>query len=317
MSSRVVGARGPGFDYAVEHADLGWPLFPLMPGTKTPVPHTHGHLEATSDPGGVAGLWEFALVTTGLADLGVGVRCSGEAGFCVDLDVKAGKDGVSRFHELVDEHEGGRFWPAHWLTYRTRSGGQHVIFATPIEDRDRVVHTGRDVLGPGIDLRGPRGFRATYDPANPDGYTLLSGCPADGPPVAPEWLLSDDRLWSGVSAGGAASITLPEGEMCDAVWHAAQPKRWELSEHHDTASRIMHLVLLGEEGHRGVLDALVQLRPMYIEARDAKGQLDGVDRDAERDFDRMVESALGKGSGEAASEDPCARRAERLARFKL
>ena len=36
-------------DAAVRYAEHGWPVFPLQPGTKVPLPKSHGLLEATTD----------------------------------------------------------------------------------------------------------------------------------------------------------------------------------------------------------------------------------------------------------------------------
>lgn len=321
MGSRTLGSLGAGFAYAAEHAREGWTAFPLMPGTKVPVPGSRGHNAATSNLRDLASIWEGALISTGLPDLGVGFRCSGPAGFCVDLDVKNGKDGIATFREIAwnndmtwDSTWARMQWPAGWLRYRTRSGGMHIIFASPIDGRP--VHTGADVLGPGVDLRGIRGYRATYDPAAPEAYTLLSKRYVNHLPPAPAWLLADERLYGPASVPEEA-VALTDGALCPAVLFALDHARWDFSDHHSCATRILHLVRLGEEGHTGVLDALASVFPMYVNARNAKSELDGQERDPESDFERMVSGALGKGTGATSDTDPCTRAAERLARFRL
>lgn len=304
MSKRTVNS-GEGLAVALQLARQGHPVFPLVPGSKRPAT-PRGFKDATTDPDGIRALF-------GNGDFGVGVHTVNV--FAVDLDVKGDADGVREFIRLNESHDAGPLygaWPLHWLRFRTRSGGMHIIFKAP---EGRPVRTGANCLGPGIDLRGPGGYIAVFDPADPFGYERLSlpGMSAVSP--APQWLLDDERLYGSVSAEHSEVTSLPDGPACDAVWYAGSPERVDFSDHHEVARKVLHLVRLAEEGHTGVMDVLVQWRTLYVEGRNYKSRLDGQPRDPESDFDRMTAGAFGKGTGATANEDPCARIRARKERF--
>lgn len=303
-----------GARFALAAAEHGWPVFPLTPGTKTPVRGSNGFLSATDHPAEIRTAFLRAEQENGWRSAGVGVRCTGAAGFCVDLDVKPGQDGIREFIELsgwCGPVNRGHF-PSSWTRLRTPSGGMHILFQTP---DGPPVHTGSGVLGPGIDLRGPRGYRVMFDPARPNAYGLIGG-PRWVLPQAPSWLLERPELYA-PPARELTNVDLPPGEMCKAVARASDPDRFDFTDHHSTARRIQHLALLGHEGHPGVIDALVELRPLYVLGRNYKSALDGQPREPEADFDRMVEGALSKGSGAPATVDPCERPGAFQRRFQL
>ena len=44
-----------GISFAPDYAELGFPVFPLMPGTKKPFPGTNGFLDATTEASRIEG----------------------------------------------------------------------------------------------------------------------------------------------------------------------------------------------------------------------------------------------------------------------
>lgn len=304
MARGTLSLVTPGGAQAAILAAAGWPVFPLVPGDRVPFRSSRGHLEASSDPEQVRDIFARRAAQID-GDVGVGVRCSGAAGFCLDLDRKNGKDGIAELKRLGLREVGTTARPrALWRT--TPSGGAHVIFATP---QNFEVATGRDVLGPGIDTRGPGGFRVHYDPLSAyENFSYGRSVDLSNLPDAPEWILDLPELRSR-GARQAVDVELPAGPICPAVRDAARVDRWDFTDHHGTAQRIMHLVLLAEEGHTGVMDVLVALRPLYIQGRDWKTAQDGKERHPGDDYDRMVDGALSKGSGSPSAADPCERSA--------
>jgi bifunctional DNA primase/polymerase-like protein len=82
-------------------------------------------------------------------NVGVGCRASGVVG--LDLDRRAGVDGVAGFAGLCERHDVA--WP-NTLTVATPSGGRHLYFRA---GGRRILSLSGDRcrLGAGIDVRGP------------------------------------------------------------------------------------------------------------------------------------------------------------------
>jgi len=97
---------------------MGWAVFPLLPGTKIPMPGSHGFRDATND---VVQVIEWWTVTP---DANIGIATGTISGlFVIDIDLY--KEAV---HEALDEIETkyGRFPPT--LTATSARGGQHLYF---------------------------------------------------------------------------------------------------------------------------------------------------------------------------------------------
>src|SRR2546425_645780 len=106
---------------ALQYAQRGWAVFPLVAGTKQPLT-TNGFKAATTDPGQVRLWW------TEYPDANIGVATGKASGITVlDVDVKPwqGKQGDKTLAALIDEHGA----PPPTLKQTTWSGGTQYVFA--------------------------------------------------------------------------------------------------------------------------------------------------------------------------------------------
>lgn len=153
-------------DSALRAAGLGYPVFPLS-RNKVPAiasPHDHGHncpgMRACGAPGHGVG-----DATTDAADVrflfdqapraaGYGIACGGELRLIgLDLDRKNGVDGVTELNRLSGLY--GFEIPAQTWTALTPSGGYHLGLIAPA---GAAVPNSAGRVGPGIDVRGSRGY---------------------------------------------------------------------------------------------------------------------------------------------------------------
>jgi len=162
---------------ALSIARRGWAVFPCK---QEKDPYTkNGYKNATADPEQIKAFWRRypgALV---------GLPCSPNGIFAVDIDIKNGINGLASWFELVDNHGGGEA-PACGPWQQTPSGGHHLIFKMP--DGLKVPNNAGK-LGPGLDLRSD-GYICTGSLANGSAYIWQ---PEQGPESvlteAPGWLL--------------------------------------------------------------------------------------------------------------------------------
>jgi P4 family phage/plasmid primase-like protien len=128
-------------EYALRYAGLGWPCFPVEPGTKVPLGKLvpHGLLDATVDS---ARIKEWF---TAAPNAGVALR-TGDRFMVIDVDPPAGFEVIE---VLQDRY--GRL--PHTLTQRTPRGGCHYLYRS----RDGVRNTASKV-GPNIDVRAAGGY---------------------------------------------------------------------------------------------------------------------------------------------------------------
>lgn len=129
---------------AVAYAELGWPIFPLMPGDKIPFPGSRGFKDATTDVDTVRRWWTKAPT----CNIGV---ATGHVFDVLDVD----------FLTKTGEPTGAaREWPA------IRDSGQlpdiHGIAATPRDGVHVLLEPtgGGNLAGfrPGLDYRGLGGY---------------------------------------------------------------------------------------------------------------------------------------------------------------
>jgi Bifunctional DNA primase/polymerase, N-terminal/Primase C terminal 1 (PriCT-1) len=133
-------------ELALHYARQGWPVFPLLPGGKTPAISKerggHGCLDATIDSAQIERWW------TEIPDANIGIATGVRSCLLViDIDPRKCETWLVSLRELA-------LPPT--FTVRTWSGGWHLYFAF---DGQRYcgVTIGTDLL-PGIDWRGTGGY---------------------------------------------------------------------------------------------------------------------------------------------------------------
>ena len=179
------GSNNRFLEAALAYARLGWPIFPLAPGTKVPLKGTNGFEDATTDPNQIGRWWaRWPAANIGLPP--------GAAGMVtIDLDDKGDVDGGKNWRDLKAEHgidddtltsrtpsfdstprpEGrvppdkslgpslqtaqGTSQDASCASGQDSPGGRHLFFKLPA-GANLCVSNRR--LGPGIDVRGHRGY---------------------------------------------------------------------------------------------------------------------------------------------------------------
>lgn len=147
-------------EYALKYASLGWQIFPLAPGQKTPIT-SHGVKDATIDDLQLRAWWEQWL------NANVAVACGAKSGIYV-LDVDRDKQkGIDGFKSLAE-------FPALPATIRqdTPRGGFHAFFCT------NNPPANKNSFRPGIDIRGDGYYVVLAPSIHPNGrvYTWTQGC---------------------------------------------------------------------------------------------------------------------------------------------
>jgi hypothetical protein len=147
-------APNPG-SVAYACSQLGFKVFPLVPGTKRPA--IEGWKErATSDLDTIRNWWaggEFTGYPVGIA------TGPGSALWVLDLDRKNGVDGFASLRDLAAQHGSALDDFTGTMTVATPSGGAHLYFRwDETVLRQKGVHNSSGLLGPGIDVRGIGGL---------------------------------------------------------------------------------------------------------------------------------------------------------------
>jgi hypothetical protein len=144
------------------------------------------------------------------ASYGVGIVTGAVSGFVVvDVDEGPGKPGGETLNDLQFLNGDLPFT----VMARTGGGGRHIFLLHP---RDIWVTTGRNVLGPGVDVRGDGGFIVAAPSMHESGRIYLwdeTAHPRVTPIApAPPWLLEmAEALPPETGAGGAGGRALPTG----------------------------------------------------------------------------------------------------------
>ena len=182
---------------ALALANRGLAVFPCKPRGKEP-DNDHGFLEATTDPATINSWWEAR------PDRNIGVAC-GKASHIVVLDID-GEDGEVSLAALEGRH--GKL-PA---TVEAITGnGRHVYLKT-----SAAVPNSVGKLGPGLDVRGDRGYVIAPPSVHPSGriYAWSVDC-ADRIADSPAWLTELITTKRNGRANGATpdwAKPIPEGQ---------------------------------------------------------------------------------------------------------
>jgi putative DNA primase/helicase len=145
MSDNYERLRSAALAYAKR---LGWPVFPLTPGTKIPLRGTHGFKDATTGLAVIEAWWRM------WPEANIGLDCGGAGLVVIDLDVKGEADGLAAWGELRTRLG----FDDRTLTSSTPSGGRHLFFRRPADDRGTQIRNSAGKLGPGIDVRVRGGY---------------------------------------------------------------------------------------------------------------------------------------------------------------
>jgi Bifunctional DNA primase/polymerase, N-terminal/Primase C terminal 1 (PriCT-1) len=193
---------------ALRYAELGYKVFPILPGDKNPKTPKGFH-DATVDPDQIEAWWHL----NPSANIGIPA-----AGMLV-LDVDLLDDGSpNRWH--ADEPEKLLDLAAAPIN-TTPSGGRHFIFRRP---PDKTWHISAGMLAKHVDVRTDGGYFIAPPSARPDGrYRWAPDAELDVPPdrlpEPPAWLVEEvDRLATSSptsprdAAGGDGSNPIPEGQ---------------------------------------------------------------------------------------------------------
>ena len=160
VSVAGVGRAEPGPLWsALAAADLGWHVFPCVPGAKRPALRENWQDLATTDPDRIRSWWARQPYN-------IGIACGPSGLVVIDLDVAheaAAADGTGpgldgpvsgtdALRRLCRAH--GERYPKATYTVDTPSGGTHLYFTAPATP----VRNSAGRLGPLIDIRADGGY---------------------------------------------------------------------------------------------------------------------------------------------------------------
>lgn len=169
-------------DAAVRYAELGFAVFRLSAREKIPLAGTRGFKDAVRDPGKVTAWWRGAGAT-----LNIGLATGAASGVWVlDLD---GPEAEASIRALEARH-GALPQTVEQVT----GGGRHLLFAwDPARPVRNMCRRSREVLGPGVDVRGDGGYIVAAPSIHPSGRAYawaFSRAPGEiAPAQAPGWLM--------------------------------------------------------------------------------------------------------------------------------
>ena len=101
---------------ALTYAGIGWAVFPLKPGAKTPIT-SHGCKDATTDTQIITRWWQQN------PDANLGLATGFDSVVVLDVDVKGNKNGKRSLAKLMKEHD-----DLPTLVVQTPTGGLHLYF---------------------------------------------------------------------------------------------------------------------------------------------------------------------------------------------
>lgn len=166
----------PLHQWARYYAGLGWHVFPLVAGTKSPFKGSKGSSEATTDLAQIDAWW------TANPDANIGTRPSAGGLYVFDVDPRNG--GAESFAALREQH--GIFDSL--LRVDSPGGGFHYYYSAP--QREDATYSSQPA--PGIDGKY-NGYAVLPPSRHPNGglYTWFDGDAPGGIPktAIPDWLV--------------------------------------------------------------------------------------------------------------------------------
>ncbi len=196
---------------AIHYAELGYPVFPCVPGTKKPLTE-HGFKDATTDPAQIEAWW------TQWPDANVGIATADLA--VIDID------GASNAW-LADDPEKAESLACGPMSLTPR-GGRHHVFRQPA---GRSWGSSSGKLAPKVDVRANGGYIVAPPSVTEDGAyawaeTFELDVPPDRLPEPPAWLaaLLDD-LERPQPVASTAGNPIPSGQRNVAVARLAGAMR--------------------------------------------------------------------------------------------
>jgi hypothetical protein len=227
---------------ALEYAQRGWRVVPILPGTKRPALNQWQDA-ATTSTAQINQWWKGSQ-----SSCGVGIATGKQSGIWV-LDI----DDRDALYELEREH--GEL-PA-TLTSITGSGGEHQIYKWPADGR--TIHNSASGFAPGIDVRGEGGQIVAPPTIHPNGNPYEWDEQCDTIANAPEWLLNlicdkdTPQAPAGVSPTSSSTATDRPGDLWANQTDWAQiliPDGWQLSHTDNNGER--YWVRPGKEPRDGI-----------------------------------------------------------------
>ena len=149
-------------EWALAYAKLGWKIFPLRPGLKTPLTQ-HGVKDSSSELSQIEDWWAQ------WPNANIGLACGEGSGvYVIDIDVNASKR-IDGFKSIEDHMKGVPFELT--VAQKTPSGGRHMLFAAAGEKPSNS-----NGLLNGVDIRA-EGYYIVLAPSHLEPY---GKCPDGG-----------------------------------------------------------------------------------------------------------------------------------------
>lgn len=171
-------------DWAQSYQRHGWKVYPLAPGTRTPLKGSHGFKDGTTDPAQATRWWHEH------PNANIGIDLTGTGVVMLDLDQHAetGADGIATLKRLAGEGKAGELPPTY--TETTPSGnGIHRFYSYPSGLR-LTAKAGLFGDGSGIDYNA-QGVPVAPSWRNGARYKPLGRLTLADITPAPDWLVAE------------------------------------------------------------------------------------------------------------------------------
>ncbi|WP_203664702.1 bifunctional DNA primase/polymerase [Lacticaseibacillus sp. 53-4] len=171
-------------EMALSYQQHGFAVYPLAPGTRTPLKGSHGYKDATTDPKQAEAWWGEH------PDYNIGLGLDGMLVFDIDMGHKSAADGNESLAKLSADGRAGQI-PSTYIE-TTPNGGLHMFFTYPKELKltsradlfsKSGEKTGLDYTALGVPVYPSMRDSGMYKPLK--GHKLTTVAPA------PQWLLDE------------------------------------------------------------------------------------------------------------------------------